>query len=195
MKFENLDSRELAVLEAAVDVFMNYGFRKTTMDDIARKAGMSRPALYNYFKNKESIFRTYVELFFNEIAETSFPELENATNVGDGLARYFDAAFVLPFKELLAKPHGMELAGVNKEIAGDLTEAWMKRNEQALAEWFTRCAFEGLLQLGGMPASALARVLVNSVEGIKSRDANPERIGADLLVLAQMTARAYAPRR
>jgi len=195
MKFEDLDTREQGVLEAAVDVFTNYGYRRTTMDDIARKAGMSRPALYNYFKNKETIFRTYVELFFQSISEASQLKLEEAANVVDGLAGFFDAAFVLPFKELLATPHGMELAGVNKEIAGDLTETWMLQNERLLTCWLNKCADEGSLELGDLSAGALARVLVNSVEGIKIRDADQDRIGADLMVLAEMTARAYAPKR
>ena len=37
-------------------VFLAYGFARTTMDDIARAADMSRPALYLLFKNKTDIY-------------------------------------------------------------------------------------------------------------------------------------------
>ena len=40
------DSRREALLEAAVGVFARYGFRKTSMDEVARAAGVSRQGLY-----------------------------------------------------------------------------------------------------------------------------------------------------
>ena len=44
------------IIEAATSVFLRYGFRRTTMGDIAEAAGVSRPALYLRFCNKEHIF-------------------------------------------------------------------------------------------------------------------------------------------
>ncbi len=46
-----------AVYEAAATVFAQYGFRRTTMNDIAQAAGISRPALYLMFANKENLFQ------------------------------------------------------------------------------------------------------------------------------------------
>ena len=43
------DTRQEAVLEAAVGVFARYGFRKTSMDEVARAAGVSRQGLYLQF--------------------------------------------------------------------------------------------------------------------------------------------------
>ena len=45
------------ILDAALAVFCRYGYRKTSMLDIAQAAGMSRAALYLHFKNKEDVFR------------------------------------------------------------------------------------------------------------------------------------------
>jgi AcrR family transcriptional regulator len=42
--------------DAALTVFQRYGFARTTMADIADAAGISRPALYLLFPNKEEIF-------------------------------------------------------------------------------------------------------------------------------------------
>ena len=44
------------LLEAALDVFSAYGFRGTTIDQIAEKAGMSKPNLLYYFKRKQDIY-------------------------------------------------------------------------------------------------------------------------------------------
>ena len=38
-------------------VFLAYGYSRVTMDDIARAAEMSRPALYLLFRNKAEIYR------------------------------------------------------------------------------------------------------------------------------------------
>lgn len=43
------------ILEAALDVFSQYGFRGSTIDQIAEAAGMSKPNLLYYFKSKEDI--------------------------------------------------------------------------------------------------------------------------------------------
>ena len=48
------------VADAALNVFQRYGFARTTMADIADAAGISRPALYLLFPNKEEIFAAAV---------------------------------------------------------------------------------------------------------------------------------------
>ena len=49
------------LLEAALDVFSAYGFRGTTIDQIAEKAGMSKPNLLYYFKRKQDIYVSVLE--------------------------------------------------------------------------------------------------------------------------------------
>ena len=44
------------IIEAAAHTFDRYGFKKTTMDDIAIAAGKGKSSLYYYFKNKEAVF-------------------------------------------------------------------------------------------------------------------------------------------
>jgi AcrR family transcriptional regulator len=51
-----LDLKKEQVLQAASEVFARFGFDKTTLDDIGRRAGLNKASLYYYFKNKEEIF-------------------------------------------------------------------------------------------------------------------------------------------
>jgi TetR/AcrR family transcriptional regulator, regulator of autoinduction and epiphytic fitness len=53
-------ARQEQVLSVALEVFGRYGFRKTSMDDVARSAEISRAGLYLYFANKEALFRAAV---------------------------------------------------------------------------------------------------------------------------------------
>lgn len=49
------------ILDAALEVFSTYGFRGSTIDQIASKAGMSKPNLLYYFPRKEDIYVTVLE--------------------------------------------------------------------------------------------------------------------------------------
>ncbi len=44
-----------AILDAALDVFSTYGFRGSTLDQVAQAAGLSKPNLLYYFPSKEAI--------------------------------------------------------------------------------------------------------------------------------------------
>jgi TetR/AcrR family transcriptional regulator of autoinduction and epiphytic fitness len=53
-------ARQEHVLSVALEVFGRYGFRKTSMDEVARSADISRQGLYLYFESKEALFRAAV---------------------------------------------------------------------------------------------------------------------------------------
>ncbi len=54
------DARRRAILDAAGSVFSRYGFKKASMDDLARAAGLSRQGLYLHFPTKEALFKETV---------------------------------------------------------------------------------------------------------------------------------------
>jgi AcrR family transcriptional regulator len=51
------ESRPEEILEAALHVFGEQGFARTRLEDVARRAGVSKGTLYLYFKSKEDLFR------------------------------------------------------------------------------------------------------------------------------------------
>jgi AcrR family transcriptional regulator len=48
------------LLDAALGVFSRFGYRKTSMDEVARMADFSRQGLYFYYAAKEDLFRATV---------------------------------------------------------------------------------------------------------------------------------------
>ena len=76
-----LSDRHRAVLHAAFNTFVSYGFKRTTMADIADAAGMSRPALYLLFKNKTDIFRAGFVMFVEELIATIVPAVTISAGV------------------------------------------------------------------------------------------------------------------
>src|SRR5258708_5558111 len=53
-------TRQDRVLAVALEVFGRYGYRKTSMDEVARSAAISRQGLYLHFASKEALFRAAV---------------------------------------------------------------------------------------------------------------------------------------
>ncbi|MEQ3549906.1 TetR/AcrR family transcriptional regulator [Pseudonocardia nematodicida] len=47
---------------AAEECFLDYGVRRTTMDDVARRAGVSRPTVYRYFSDRDALVVEVVTL-------------------------------------------------------------------------------------------------------------------------------------
>ncbi|MCR4266099.1 TetR family transcriptional regulator C-terminal domain-containing protein [Nitratireductor sp. ZSWI3] len=72
------EKREL-IREAALEVFSQHGFRGSTIDQIAEAAGMSKPNLLYYFKNKEEIFATLIR----RLLETWLAPLKEMDEAGD----------------------------------------------------------------------------------------------------------------
>jgi len=72
------EKREL-ILEAALGVFSANGFRGSTIDQIAEAAGMSKPNLLYYFRNKEEIHATLIQ----RLLETWLAPLRELDEIGD----------------------------------------------------------------------------------------------------------------
>ncbi len=49
------------IIEVAQEIFKRYGFKKSTMDEIAAAAGKGKSTLYHYFKSKDEVFAAVIE--------------------------------------------------------------------------------------------------------------------------------------
>ncbi|WP_256021814.1 TetR/AcrR family transcriptional regulator [Paenibacillus kribbensis] len=68
------DIRRKEIMEAALNVFGTKGYSRTNIEDITNEIGMSKGAIYQYFKNKE-------ELFISTIRETQMQMLFKLTKL------------------------------------------------------------------------------------------------------------------
>jgi hypothetical protein len=108
---------EAAQLAAARSVFLSYGFKRVSMNDIAYAAGVSRPALYVLFKNKEEIFiAAYLRWVEETIAQVE-AGMAQTTLPKDKLARAFDIWAVGPFEMTRAALAAEELVNCNFPFA------------------------------------------------------------------------------
>jgi len=80
---DKIELRKDQIRTATLRCFSQYGFNKTTMDDIASAIGMKKASLYYYYKNKETVFCEMVESevqSFLEKAEETISRTKSATN-------------------------------------------------------------------------------------------------------------------
>lgn len=63
------ETRPSELIEAAIDLFAERGFAATRLEDVARRAGVSKGTAYLYFPNKEALFKAAVrEVLVTNIA-------------------------------------------------------------------------------------------------------------------------------
>ncbi len=61
--------RERLMLRAAGEAFATQGFHGSSMDDIARAAGITKPMLYRYFGSKEGLYAAYLQTTGHELVD------------------------------------------------------------------------------------------------------------------------------
>jgi len=61
--------RERLMLQAAGEAFATHGFHGSSMDDIARAAGITKPMLYRYFGSKEGLYAAYLQTTGHELVD------------------------------------------------------------------------------------------------------------------------------
>src|SRR5271155_1085715 len=65
--------RRKQILDAAFQCFLQFGYSKTSMDDVARKANLSRPLIYLKFKSKQDLFwGLYVDFVEDALEQAEF---------------------------------------------------------------------------------------------------------------------------
>ncbi|MEZ4578646.1 MAG: TetR/AcrR family transcriptional regulator [Desulfobacterales bacterium] len=56
----NKTDKKQQIFKAALSLFAHYGYRKTTLEDVAAKVGMTKGNIYFYVKNKQDLYEKAV---------------------------------------------------------------------------------------------------------------------------------------
>jgi len=160
----NEDPKREAILASAFSQFSRYGYRRTSMEDIAKATGISRPSLYSYFENKEEIFRCLSASLHEQTLGDAECHLKGAPgHSGEplDLAERVEAALVArlcPFHEVITQSaHGSEIADENNQLCGDVVRESQERFRGMLASAIKAGVRAGEVDLkaaGLTPASA-----------------------------------------
>jgi AcrR family transcriptional regulator len=169
------DPKRARILDGAMKVFLAYGFARTTMDDIARAADMSRPALYLLFRNKTDIYRAIALMLLSRSVEQAKAALAGDGIFADRMMRAIDQALISMMGAVMASPHGAELLDMKSSLA-DLVGCWRGGLvEHVAAAIQGEAARNGVdLAIKGLSPKLLADMLLDGLEGMKMRISDPD---------------------
>lgn len=85
--------RKEEILAVARKVFVEKGFHSGTMNEIARKVGMSKGCLYLYFPSKERLFAELVEQGIDDRLEETIAALQGKDDCLKKIERYIEVTF------------------------------------------------------------------------------------------------------
>jgi len=154
------------VLTSALDVFLRYGYKRVTMNDIAEAASISRPALYLIFESKEEIFKSVYEDWVHKtlieiedkIAQLEIPE--------EKLRAAFELWTVRPFEMMQSSSEVAELVECTFGFAqGSVNQGYRSFEKILLPVLKSHSKFQS--GKTSVSAEKTARVLSAAVRGFK----------------------------
>ena len=182
---EPADARQVAVLDAAVGVFARYGYRKTSMDEVARAAGASRQGLYLQFANKEELFRKAVEHTLNNQLNAAVAALSRRE---DSLELRLIAACDAWSGRFVGSmgSDAADLMCASTSLAGATLTHYETQFELAVARAIADSPLNGFCITAGLSPEDLARALHATARGFKHRSASREEFVKGMTVAARM---------
>jgi AcrR family transcriptional regulator len=194
-----MTSRE-RILDAAMEVFAQSGYRRASMDQVAEAAGLTRQAVYHYFKSKAELFRASVEALHEEALQAEIEAGRAAEAAGktlaETLAAQVDARFryIVECLEETSQPE--ELLSERQSQTRDLIQSFLEQNLKLHIATIERvCRAQGLKLKGGMSAADLARAIQIAVSGFDDLRFKPSFLDDLRRVVSLIVSGAMAPAR
>ena len=153
------ESSRNAILQAALRLFAERGYHATTIEAIAREAGIAKGLVYNYFASKQELLRQLVLLGFREF-EDLLPELLRTVDPVQRLHVLFElSGKLIREKTEFYRLYMMVLLQVNRDK--ELSKIIQEYSRTLYAE-----TEEILRELGVPDVETEARLLAALLDGI-----------------------------
>lgn len=159
--------RRPITLEPVLMTFARYGFRKASMEDLARASGVSRQALYNRFGTKAALADWAAQALIDNSLAAALDCLENPQlPLAQRLADALDAWAGQHMELMRLSPHGIEVAAMVGPEAGEAVRGAERKLVAAMVRAMRLSGPGALVPRAGSLAQALcwtARGLVHAV--------------------------------
>ncbi len=185
-------SARTRILDAAMAVFRRHGFRRSSIEQAAEAAGLTRQALYHHFKSREALFRAVIEQLHDSALAAEVAAANAAEKAGGSRADILVAGGSARLSRFIASfdgsPHIEELFSEHLLQARDLYQKYAGLYAAHSVATIERvCRKQRLTLANGMTAPELARCVEMAINGAKSL--NPGMQPADAF-LADLTTMA-----
>ncbi|MBA4609531.1 MULTISPECIES: TetR/AcrR family transcriptional regulator [Aeromicrobium] len=170
-------ARRAQLLDVALDVFVEQGYHSASMDEIAERAGVSKPVLYQHFPGKLDLYTalvsTAVDTVIEGVRESLASTQDNRERVQASMQLWYDSvadrekAFRLVFEsDLTSDPEVRELVDrVTSESAAAIAEVIVE--DTGLSRGAAELLAAGLVGMGHVGA----RAWLSGASGLSRDDA------------------------
>ncbi len=113
------ETRRAAIIDVAARIFLQSGYERASMDDIAARAGGSKATLYGYFPTKEELFMTVIRQKMGQVGHALHDlALRGGEDPGEVLGQFG--------REYLASTQSAEARALKRVLSG-----YLERDEKA----------------------------------------------------------------
>lgn len=171
------DERRPQIIAAAIKVFLRKGYRKATMPDIAREAGLSIGGVYWYFKGKDDVVLAILEDVFKSDLDDLNLLVNTETNAGERL-KSFISAYVENYNEMAwLNTIGIEFYGeaAHDPVVRGFIQQYVAHYRQALLQLIEQGVARG--EFRAVDPVAVANALIGLEEGLSLiKTADPQGV-------------------
>lgn len=173
--------RRQRILDAARFLILRQGLKVTTMEAVAREAGVAKPTLYSYFPDRDAVFYAIVE----DLGADLIRDFE-AAFAGDGdvvarIAAGLAAKYKAGARLLEGSPHADELYSESDRLVGPQFRAIEGHIEAAV--------LEALTAAGVARPRQLTQLLLAAAAGVGHKATTAAEIGPAIRLLTERLLR------
>jgi AcrR family transcriptional regulator len=161
------------ILDAAMLVFRRHGFRRSSIEQAAEAAGLTRQALYHHFKSKEDLFRAVIERLYESALAEEIAAANTAEKAGGSLADILIAELTgrlrLAIASFEGSPHIEELFSEHLVQGRDIYQKYAGLYDAQVVATIERiCRKQRLVLAKGLTSRDLSRYVVMAINGTKT---------------------------
>ena len=135
--------KRAAILDAALRLFGRYGYKRTSIDDIAAEADIAKGSVYLSFTSKEEIFRALCEAIVQKIEAEAVRARDSDAPLAERIFAILVAKFGFYFETVRSSPHAAELMDSKNRLSAGVFEKSDRRYQRILREVIDDAAGRG----------------------------------------------------
>ena len=155
------EKRQQRILDAAVNLFIHYGYDKTTVSDVAREAGVSKGAIYLHFESKDALLEGVIAREMTIYAEQWFELIEQDPKGGTIGSMYKNSLYALNSSAFMAAifKQDKRVLGNYLRKPGNLFWAMRDKQEQSARFVFVKMMQEAGVMRQDIDAKIIAHIM------------------------------------
>lgn len=164
------DQLSQQILDTASGLYLKYGLKKVTMDDISKAVGKSRTSIYYYYKNREEVFQAVLENLIKEVISEIDSRMRKKRTF-EGKIQEFCLAKVKTSEERSSFFRAIEAGMDHEEKSKHITDAhnrMMEAERNLLLNLFSTGITKGSIpQVAIEEQETIIFILQSSIRGIR----------------------------